>query len=104
MPPVSQAQRRWAYAAAEGKVPGVSRAVGREFEGHGVKGLPETVHGPFHKVKGRAHDHATPSGVKRKPRPDPGQNGHGAPQGLNAGGFRGQGNTSPKGQYHSSMP
>lgn len=43
MPPKSQAQRRWAYAAAEGKVTGVSRKVGKEFEGHGIKGRPAKV-------------------------------------------------------------
>lgn len=41
MPPKSEAQRRWAYAAAEGKIPGVKPSVGVEFEGHGIKGLPE---------------------------------------------------------------
>lgn len=40
MPPVSQAQRRWAYATAAGKTD-APKAVGREFLGHGVKGLPE---------------------------------------------------------------
>ena len=42
MPPVSQAQRRWAYATAEGKT-SAPPSVGREFEGHGIKGLPERV-------------------------------------------------------------
>ncbi len=43
MPPKSQAQRRWAYAAAEGKVPGVPKSVGVKFEGPGLKGLPARV-------------------------------------------------------------
>ena len=43
MPPKSQAQRRWAYAVAEGKVKGTPKSVGREFEGHGIKGLPNRV-------------------------------------------------------------
>lgn len=43
MPPKSQAQRRFGYAAAEGKVPGVSKKVGKEFEGKGVKNLPKKV-------------------------------------------------------------
>lgn len=40
MPPVSQAQRRWAFAAAEGKIPGTPKSVGVEFEGKGIKNLP----------------------------------------------------------------
>jgi hypothetical protein len=51
VPPVSQAQRRWAYAVAEGKVKGTPKSVGVEFEGHGVKGLPERV--PRKKPKGK---------------------------------------------------
>ena len=43
MPPKSQAQRRFGYAAAEGKVAGVSKKIGKEFEGHGIKGLPAKV-------------------------------------------------------------
>ena len=44
MPPVSQSQRRWAFwQAAHGKT-AKDRAVGVEFEGPGVKGLPEKVH------------------------------------------------------------
>jgi hypothetical protein len=32
------------YAAAEGKVAGISPSVGKEFLGHGVKNLPERLH------------------------------------------------------------
>jgi hypothetical protein len=46
MPPKSRAQRRFGYAAAEGKVPGVPKSVGVKFEGHGLKGLPERVKPP----------------------------------------------------------
>jgi len=44
MPVVSQAQRRWAYATAEGKTD-APKSVGREFvnASHGLKGLPEHV-------------------------------------------------------------
>ena len=42
MPPVSQAQRRWAYATVEGKTD-APKSVGKEFLGHGIKGLPERV-------------------------------------------------------------
>ena len=43
MPPKSQAQRKWAYyTAAHGKT-AKARAVGKEFEGHGIKGLPAKV-------------------------------------------------------------
>lgn len=43
--PVSQAQRRWAYwADAHPKESGVSHKVAKDFEGHGIKGLPERVH------------------------------------------------------------
>jgi hypothetical protein len=40
MPPVSQAQRRWAYATKEGKTD-TAPSVGEKFLGHGIKGLPE---------------------------------------------------------------
>ena len=43
-PPVSQAQRRAMYAAAQGKSRlGIPKSVGKEFvkEGHGVTNLPE---------------------------------------------------------------
>jgi len=43
MPPKSQAQRRFGYAAAAGKIPGVPKKVGLEFEGHGIKGLPKVA-------------------------------------------------------------
>jgi hypothetical protein len=46
-PPVSQAQRRAMYAAAEGHSNlGISQKVGKEFveSGHGVKNLPERKH------------------------------------------------------------
>jgi hypothetical protein len=46
MPPRSQAQRRWAFAAAAGKIPGVKPSVGVEFEGPGIKGLPERISKP----------------------------------------------------------
>lgn len=42
MPPVSQAQRRWAYATVEGKTD-AKPSIGKEFLGHGIKGLPEHV-------------------------------------------------------------
>lgn len=41
--PKSQAQRRFGFAAAEGKVPGVSKQVGVELEGKGIKGLPSKI-------------------------------------------------------------
>lgn len=44
MPPVSQSQRRWAFWQAEHGKTAKDRAVGVEFEGQGVKGLPEKVH------------------------------------------------------------
>lgn len=40
MPPVSQAQRRWAYATVEGKTD-APPSVGQKFLGHGITGLPE---------------------------------------------------------------
>lgn len=47
MPSVSRAQNRFMHAAAEGKVPGVSRKVGEDFvqadEGRKVGKLPEHV-------------------------------------------------------------
>ena len=46
MPPKSQAQRRFGFAAAAGKIPGVPKKVGVEFEGPGLKGLPAKVRGP----------------------------------------------------------
>ena len=44
MPVKSQAQRRWAYATAEGKTD-TDPSVGKEFveASHGLKGLPERV-------------------------------------------------------------
>ena len=57
MPPKSQAQRRWAFWTAEGKNPNASPAVGKEFEGPGIRGLPERV-GKKHRVK--------PGQVKRR--------------------------------------
>lgn len=43
MPAKSKAQLRWAYAAAEGKVDGVSPKVGKEIadKTKSTKGLPE---------------------------------------------------------------
>jgi hypothetical protein len=54
VPVVSQAQRRWAYATAEGKTD-APKSVGREFvnASHGLKGLPERVR-PKKKTKGGA--------------------------------------------------
>jgi hypothetical protein len=46
MPPKSQAQRRFGFAAAAGKVPGVPKKVGVEFEGPGLKGFPAKVRQP----------------------------------------------------------
>ncbi len=45
MPVVSQAQRRFMYAAAEGRVPGVKPRVGAEFvqASKGLTGLPEHI-------------------------------------------------------------
>lgn len=43
MPAKSVAQNRWAHAAAEGKIPGTPKAVGREFITD-TTGLPERVH------------------------------------------------------------
>lgn len=45
MPVVSQAQRRFMYATAEGKTD-APVSVGKEFveASHGIKGLPEHVH------------------------------------------------------------
>ena len=40
MPPVSQSQRRWAYATAAGKTD-APISVGKEFLGHGIRNLPE---------------------------------------------------------------
>lgn len=57
MPPKSQAQRRWAFAAAEGKIPGVSKAVGKEFEGPGINGLPERVTPKQHATHIHIHLH-----------------------------------------------
>ena len=57
MPPKSQAQRRFGYAAAAGEIPGVSRKVGLEFEGHGIKGLPA-------RVGKRNFDHTDPEHMK----------------------------------------
>lgn len=45
MPPVSQSQRRWGYATAEGKTD-AAPSVGREFAGHGIHGLPERTGPP----------------------------------------------------------
>lgn len=42
MPPKSQAQRRWAFATAEGKTK-APPSVGQKFLGHGVTGLPEKL-------------------------------------------------------------
>jgi len=44
VPVVSQAQRRWAYATAEGKTD-APKSVGQEFvsASHGIRGLPEHV-------------------------------------------------------------
>jgi hypothetical protein len=39
MPPVSQAQRRWAYATEKGET-SAPPSVGKEFLGHGITGLP----------------------------------------------------------------
>ncbi len=43
MPVVSQSQRRFMYAAEEGKVPGVKPSVGKDFidASHGITDLPE---------------------------------------------------------------
>ena len=46
MLPKSQAQRRFGFAAAAGKIPGVPKKVGVAFEGPGLKGLPAKVRGP----------------------------------------------------------
>lgn len=43
MLPKSQAQRRFGFAAAAGKIPGVPKKVGVAFEGPGLKGLPAKV-------------------------------------------------------------
>lgn len=50
MPPVSQAQRRWAYATVAGKTD-TAPYVGEKFLGHGVKGLPERVGKVKHAMK-----------------------------------------------------
>ena len=53
MPAVSVAQNRWAHAAAEGKIPGTSKAVGREFI-NDVKGLPAKAdHSAVKALRGR---------------------------------------------------
>lgn len=103
MPPVSQAQRRWAYAVAEGKVKGTPKSVGVEFEGHGVKGLPEhvkheaTSHGtPFQSKKGDGRPTSKPRLKK--------DHGPTAGEAYNAGGFRGQGGPTSTNQYHTSNP
>jgi hypothetical protein len=100
MPPKSQAQRRWAYAAAEGKIPGVARSVGVEFEGHGVKGLPEKVQ-PFAKKRSDARPSTRGPRTKRK---DSGQNGEGAAAPHNAGGYGGGGGPKSQNEYSSSYP
>ena len=44
MPPKSQAQRRFMYAVAEGKVSGVAPKVGKDFEASDhQKGLPARI-------------------------------------------------------------
>lgn len=45
MPVKSDAQRRLMYAAAEGKVPSISKKIGEEFinASHGIKNLPNKV-------------------------------------------------------------
>lgn len=57
MPVKSEAQRRLMYAAAEGKVAGVSPKVGREFiaASHGMHDLPPRVgkDAPKRKHKGK---------------------------------------------------
>lgn len=52
MPVVSQAQRRFMYATAEGKTD-APKAVGQEFvqASHGITGLPEHVKTRFTQLK-----------------------------------------------------
>jgi hypothetical protein len=98
------------YAVEEGKVPGVKKSVGEDFinASHGLKHLPEHVRKheatskgrPFASKKGDGRPQT--GGPRRKARPDSGQNGMGAGQNHNAGGFGGQ--TQPTPQYRSSYP
>lgn len=73
MPVVSQAQRRWAYATAEGKT-GTDPKVGRDFveSSHGIKGLPEYVSGGHPELNRLTHrkpsynvDHVIQAALKR---------------------------------------
>jgi len=61
MPVVSQAQRRWAYATAEGKTD-TDPKVGQEFidKSHGITGLPDRVSNSRHpELSSLASRHST---------------------------------------------
>lgn len=65
MPVVSQAQRRWAFATAEGKTD-TAPSVGRDFisKSHGITGLPNHVHNGKPESEG-AHDHDADEATER---------------------------------------
>lgn len=60
MPVVSQAQRRWAYATAEGKTK-TDPQVGQDFvdKSHGITGLPDRVSHTHSELSNLASRHST---------------------------------------------